>query len=169
MAVIEGVEVVGGVVEVIAPRPGRNVMIFEVNPNNNRIKITLNDAWYEFPEGTQLWSLSYQGGGQGGDRVRCSVSGVNTSINVMGGGNQVYGGPAWNTVNLADDNNTYDAQGGSGYVFSTNGPHDKVADSPRVLVFHQTFVPWNAPRWRVRHKSASYAKQAKQPRSDRGE
>ena len=86
------------------------------NDQNGNVIVNLDGNSQMFAAGT-MWTLSYTGGIDGGDKFT-NTTGLSQVTVTYGSSNQVTGGTSWNLAYLWGDNNSFNSSGGACEVFT---------------------------------------------------
>jgi len=137
---IPGVSFSFGALTITGTQASHNSAQVSIDPSNGMVKVSLNGQAVEYNK-SSIWSMNYTGG-QGGWDSFINDTSLTETVTMYGGNNTSLGGSSWNSVNLWGDNNTYDARGAASYVFTYNGPNDKITPYSAVAVFASTYIKW---------------------------
>lgn len=137
---LPGIELQFGGIMLNATQADHNTASVSIDHANGNILASLNGSLIE-ADPSLVWSISYTGSYGGGDTF-ANYTDIPDVVYTFGGNNTVVGGSSWNYVLMFGTNDTYDAPGSSGEVFTFgSGSSDNINTSDSSTVVYA--YAWN--------------------------
>jgi hypothetical protein len=142
-APIPGVVNTYGGIMINATQASHNQASVSLVQNGTQVEVSLNGQTVDY-DASSVWSISYTGSYGGGDTFKNSTA-IPDVVYTFGGGNTVVGGSSWNYALMYGNNDTYDAAGSSGQVFTfgASDGHINTSDSS-TSVYAYSWNPYDS-------------------------